>query len=71
MGDKKNTGMSLGKGEIICDPCFVDIDKLDFHLLPNSPAIDAGIDLKYKYDFDKQNITKDKKPDIGAFKFIK
>jgi len=71
MGDKRDIGMELGKGELISNPCFVAIDKLDFHLLANSPAIDAGKDLKYKNDFDNQKVPIGNKPDIGAFEFIK
>jgi len=31
-----------GQGNIDADPCFVDTDNGDYHLLPNSPCIDAG-----------------------------
>ena len=31
-----------GEGNIDADPLFVDPDNADFHLQPNSPAIDAG-----------------------------
>jgi len=33
---------SPGTGSISADPLFVDIDGYDYHLLPCSPAIDAG-----------------------------
>jgi parallel beta-helix repeat protein len=35
-----------GRGDLICDPRFVDPDNYDFRLQDNSPAIDAG----HKYD---------------------
>jgi len=31
-----------GKGDLICDPMFVDPDNYDFSLRDGSPAIDAG-----------------------------
>lgn len=34
--------LNWGEGNIDADPCFVDADNNDFHLLPDSPCIDAG-----------------------------
>lgn len=42
---------SLGEGEQIADPVFVDLAGQDFHLQPGSPAIDTGINLGYLLDF--------------------
>ena len=64
-------GQSLGKGEMIKRPFFVDFKNNDFHLLPNSPAIDCGQNLGYNQDFDNHPVPFGKKVDIGAFEFNK
>jgi len=51
-----------GTGEISEDPLFVDPESGDFHLLPNSPCIDAG-DPSSPYDPDST------RADIGALYF--
>lgn len=48
------------------DPKFVDIMS-DWHLQSGSPAINAGINMNYKYDFEYTKI--DSLPDIGAFEY--
>jgi hypothetical protein len=60
-------GVSLGQGEIIADPLFVNFSAKDFHLSPNSPAIDAGVDLGYSIDFDSKPVPAGNAPDIGAY----
>lgn len=64
-------GKPLGKGEIVADPKLVDWKNNNFHLQANSPAIDAGQSLGYRQDFDKKPVPAGKKPDIGAFEFIR
>jgi uncharacterized repeat protein (TIGR02543 family) len=49
------------------DPRFVDLNNRDFHLQPNSPCIDAGVDVGLAYDFDRLPIWGT--PDIGAYEF--
>ena len=47
------------------DPLFTS--STDFHLLPGSPAIDAGANLGYTLDFDGIAITGT--PEIGAYQY--
>lgn len=47
-------------------PNFVDVDNGDFHLQPNSRAIDSAYDLRYDRDIDIQLRPFGSGPDIGA-----
>jgi hypothetical protein len=47
----------------------VDVAGADFHLLANSPAIDAGYTLSYIRDFDNKSVPAGPKPDIGAYEY--
>ena len=62
-------GLPLGEGDIVGDPGFVDIDNLNFRLNNTSLAIDAGMDLGYKLDFDDNTVPTGSSPDIGAFEY--
>jgi len=60
-----------GEGNIDVDPCFVCQNSGDYHLLPDSPCIDAG-DPSYQYDPNEADL--DGRPrviagriDIGAY----
>ena len=56
---------------IFLDPLFVNPQKQDFHLRPESPAIDRGIFLKeVKVDFEGRKRPWGKAPDIGALEYI-
>jgi hypothetical protein len=57
----------LGDGEWQGDPRFVDPVSHDFRLLPDSPALDAGLDLGYPLDFDQQPVPIGPGPDLGAY----
>ncbi len=56
-------------GGIIGNPLFVDYANGNYHLKNSSPCIDAGQNLDIDKDFEGTSISKDEKPDIGAFKF--
>jgi hypothetical protein len=60
-------GLPLGEGDIVGNPGFVDLDNLNFHLNNTSPAIDAGLDLGYKLDYENNPVPMGSNPDIGAF----
>ena len=62
-------GSSLREDEKIGDPLFVDFKNHDFHLRAGSPAIDAGVDLGYKLDFDNNPIPSGTAPDMGAYEY--
>jgi hypothetical protein len=62
--------LTLGQGEIIIDPRFVDLDAFDLHLLPDSPAIDAGADLGYRNDFFGNQVPIGSQTDIGAIEHL-
>jgi hypothetical protein len=62
-------GLSLGEGEKIADPGFVDYARGDYHLRPGSPAIDAGFNSGNATDFDGRKVPVGKGRDVGAFEF--
>lgn len=60
-------GKSLGPGEIIANPHFVDIENGDYHLSAESPAINGGMVLGYGLDLDNVQLGKNQVPDMGAY----
>jgi len=67
----KNTvlGFTPGKGDLTGDPMFVNFSKQDFHLQKGSPAIDAGMRLNHRVDYDGNSVPVGTSTDIGAFEF--
>jgi len=60
-------GKPLGTSEMIADPLFTDIDKCDYRLSSESPAIDRGVLLGYGSDLNNVVLEKDQIPDLGAY----
>jgi hypothetical protein len=68
-------GPSMGPGDFIADPKLVDIKNANFHLLPGSPAINAGTDIGltneiFMQDHDGNPVPHGKRRDIGAYEFL-
>jgi hypothetical protein len=62
-------GTEPGEGDIIANPRFVNLDKLDLRLRAGSPAIDAAADAGLAIDFEGNPRSTNKAPDIGAYEF--
>jgi hypothetical protein len=62
-------GYSLGSGESMSNPGFVNLPGLDFHLQSGSPAINAGLGLGYTLDFENHQVPSGNAPDIGAYEY--
>ena len=56
-------------GNLDADPRFIDLAAFDFHLQPDSPAIDAGVDTGLAYDFAGLFRPLGVGFDIGAYEF--
>ena len=69
LGEKGDPGLESGKGDLQGNPFFVGMEEKDFHLQKESPAIDTGIDLGYKLDFERKKVPAGKAPDIGAYEY--
>jgi len=63
------TGTILSNNLEGVDPKWVDPSNGDFHLRPNSPAIDRGTDCGFSKDIDDNPVPVGKGPDIGACEF--
>ncbi len=70
LGVKGDPEMGPGLGDKTGNPLFISLKNKDFHLQQKSPAIDGGIDLGYKLDFDGEKIPYGKTPDIGAYEYV-
>lgn len=60
---------TLGSGEKVVNPQFVNAQQADYHLQNGSPAIDAGLSLGQTFDFENKTVPAGSAPDIGAFEF--
>lgn len=62
-------GDHLGKGDLIGNPMFIDFKNRNYRLHKTSPAIDRGVDLGYKLDFDNKPIPSGGAVDMGAYEY--
>jgi hypothetical protein len=62
-------GLTLGPGEMIINPGFVNLFGKDYHLTSGSPAVDAGQNLGYTSDTEGQTVPNGSAPDIGAYEY--
>jgi hypothetical protein len=70
VGKAAADGALIGANSLIEDPMFMDFDNSDFHLQPQSKAIDAGIYAGITKDFEGTPIPQGSAPDIGAFEHV-
>ncbi|CAN5848256.1 hypothetical protein BH24BAC1_BH24BAC1_15740 [soil metagenome] len=63
-------GVAPGKGDIVADPLFVDLENRNFRLKEKSPARNKGTVTAFNgSDLDGRLISKKRKPALGAFEF--
>jgi parallel beta-helix repeat protein len=63
------SGTSQDSNSIDFDPLFINAPNGDFHLQPNSPCIDAGVDMGFTQDFEGNPVPRGSAPDIGAYEY--
>jgi len=62
-------GYTFDTHSIAANPLFVDLGGSNFHLRPDSPAVDAGVDVGLSEDFDGNPVPYGSAPDIGAYEY--
>ncbi|MBK9053465.1 MAG: hypothetical protein IPL78_21950 [Chloroflexi bacterium] len=63
------SGPAFLDGNVNADPLFLNLQNFIFHLLPESPAINAGIDTRIGVDFVGVFRPQQAAYDIGAFEY--
>jgi hypothetical protein len=63
------TGSSQDANSIAADPKFTSLVTPDFHLLPASPCINAGVNVGLTLDYEGNTVPKGRAPDIGAYEY--
>ena len=54
----------------IARPLLADPVSRDFHLTPDSPCIDAGMDVGFETDFEGKRVHVGEAPEVGALEFV-
>jgi len=70
VSDAANDGVFIESNAVTQNPLFVNPGNENFHLQPNSPAIDNGTDVGLTIDFEGNPIPQGAGFDIGAFEFL-
>jgi hypothetical protein len=68
-GEGKLGAFTLGDGESVGSPGFVDIDKGDLRLSAGSAAIDRGAPTSYTTDITGAAVPNGPLPDLGAYEY--
>lgn len=63
-------GYAAEPSELFANPRFKAVNDGDYHLLQDSPAINAGEDLGLLVDFEGNSVDYLVGPDIGAFEYL-
>lgn len=68
-GKATKLGFTLGVGESVANPSFVDLAGVNLHLASNSPAINTGASVGLSSDYDSLSVPVGGAPDLGAFEY--
>lgn len=68
-GKSTSLGFTLGTGEIIANPSFVNIGAGNFALAAGSPAINSGSSSGYPVDYSGNPVPSGNAPDMGAYEY--
>ncbi len=63
-------GSSLGSGEKLADPRFVNLTGGDYHLRSGSPAINTGVKLGYTADYAGNPVPTGSGVEIGSYEYM-
>ena len=69
MVNGSGVGYSLGSGEKVGNPLFVNLGAADFRVQIGSPAVDAGVNLGHTTDFAGSSVPSGLAPDMGAYEY--
>jgi hypothetical protein len=66
-GGPVTAALATGPTDLLVDPLYVDATSGDYRLLPESPAIDAGVDTGLDVNGPAPGLYSGHAPDLGAF----
>jgi hypothetical protein len=66
---KYKTATGKGQGSLSANPKFVNASGKDFHLAADSPAIDSGVNVGLKLDFDGYSRPEGQGYDMGVYEY--
>ncbi len=68
-GKSTSLGFTLGTGESIANPLFVNVGAGDYSLMSGSPAINMGASLGYTIDYVGESVPNGTAPDMGGYEY--